>query len=493
MNKYIRTPTAIYLNDITERNFSLSSLQYKKFDIKNKNCRSVRDFLSRNLTRKDLGTEVGSINYIDKSTHFFLRTKALQAHSYLPEISNETVLPIMPDCFIDMNLKAGDLIISKDSNIGEIIILDRDYPNYMLSSALYKLPIKRYRYYLLAMIKHDIFREQLDFIVPKGATIRHAKTLFLDCQIPIPNDNTDEVIEFVEILIQAIINKQSLMKDRHKKILELIERELLGNQKDEKFLFSLPTIKELKNIGRLDTGVYSEKFKKEIFKIQNYYNGYSDIYKLKFSLSRGQNLQESNIGKSIYSELFNEKFYKLVLPTNFSKYGTFNKIEYLGNSAELKTLNKGEIIFGSEATFRSIVVCEEKDRYITNIHGVTLYNNNLTLSIFIKCFLDYLVAKYVIDYVKVGGNGGSFAQRYWHIIPFPNFPDEKQQEIASLYHNPIEYDICNATISNFLELDNEFNQKAGIYELDKTAKHLQAMLDQVIENIINDKKVEIAF
>lgn len=31
-----------------------------------------------------------------------------------------------------MNLKEGDIIISKDSNIGEIVILDKDYPNYML-------------------------------------------------------------------------------------------------------------------------------------------------------------------------------------------------------------------------------------------------------------------------------------------------------------------------------------------------------------------------
>ena len=40
-----------------------------------------------------------------------------------------------------MNLKEGDLLISKDSNIGEIVILDKDYPNHMLSSALYRLPV----------------------------------------------------------------------------------------------------------------------------------------------------------------------------------------------------------------------------------------------------------------------------------------------------------------------------------------------------------------
>ena len=101
---------------------------------------------------------------------------------YLPNLTDETALPIMPSEFVQMNLKEGDLLISKDSNIGEIVILDKNYPNHMLSGAIYRLPVKNeWRYYLLAFIKHKIFREQLDYMVPKGATIRHAKTLFLDC------------------------------------------------------------------------------------------------------------------------------------------------------------------------------------------------------------------------------------------------------------------------------------------------------------------------
>lgn len=41
-----------------------------------------------------------------------------------------------------MNLKEGDLIISKDGNIDEIAILDKDYPNYMLLGVLYKILIE---------------------------------------------------------------------------------------------------------------------------------------------------------------------------------------------------------------------------------------------------------------------------------------------------------------------------------------------------------------
>lgn len=159
-----------------------------------------------------------------------------------------------------------------------------------------------------------------------------------------------------------------------------------------------------------------------------------------FSLNRGQNLQESNIGKSIYFDAYHKCFYNIILPTNFSDYGTINKVSYLGNKNKLKTLNKGKIIFGAEATFRSIVICKNTENYVANIHGITLYQNYLTLSIFIKCFMDYLANKGVIE---VGRNGGSLAQKYWEIIPFSDFSETKQQEIAKFYHNPIDYPIKN--------------------------------------------------
>ena len=135
-----------------------------------------------------------------------------------------------------MNLKKGDLIISKDSNIGEIIILDKDYPNHMLQSALYRLPVKEAtKYYLLAFIKHRIFREQLDFIVPSGATIRHAKTMFLDCKIPIPNTNKENLakrifkVENSEDILKIITNIKDNIEVFVKKI-------------DSSFLIYIPEI-----------------------------------------------------------------------------------------------------------------------------------------------------------------------------------------------------------------------------------------------------------
>lgn len=497
-NSYIKTPAAISFAEIVEKDFTLSSSQYMDLIMPNENFLFVRDFLSRPLQRKDLGVEVGSLNYIGKSTHYFLRTKALQQHTFSPEITSETALPIMPNCFVKMNLKKGDLIISKDSNIGEIVILDKDYPNYMLSGALYKLPVSDKKFYLLAFIKHNVFREQLDFMVPKGATIRHAKTMFLDCKIPMPNHNSENTIKFIELLTQAIINKEQLIKNRHESILNLIEQELLSNQKPNKFKFELPTINEIENIGRLDTNLYREHFKKVVFQIENYTKGFQTIQELGFSLSRGQNLQVSNIGDSVYSKKKYNKFYTLMLPKFLSKYGTVDKIEYLGNPNSLKTLQKGDLIFGAEGfeKGRSIVIIEEQDRVITNIHGITIQQeeHDVNKAIFVKCCLDYLRSKGLIDLYAVGGNGGSLAQKYWDIIPFPIFDKTKQDEIALLYHNAESiYQADTFTLDNFLEQDNTLNEMAGIYELDKTAKQLKEILNKAIDDIANDREVTITF
>jgi len=500
MSKYINTPLTISFNEIKENNFSLSAPQYKTLLIKNKNCLEVRDFLTRDLKRSDLGVEVGSINYIEKSPKYFLRTKALQKYSYLPEINSETAIPIHPKVFQQMNLKKGDLIISKDSNIGEIVILDKDYPNYMLSGAIYKLPVKEeWKYYLLAFIKHDIFREQLDFIVPSGATIRHAKTMFLDCKIPIPTTNKEKVIQHVSVLTQAIINKEKVIRARHNTILEKIETELLENQKPNKFSFNYPTFNEIAETGRFDTSLYTNEFKKWNFTVKNYKYGSVDLISCGFDWSRGTSLEKNFIKTRINSNKYLKGFYELVLPTNISKYGYVEKQQFIGTPIPLKTIEQGDIIFGGEGfgKGRTYVVINESQNVATNYHGIRIINKNKDLveSIFIRCFLAFWREKRMIDYIGVGGSGGHCAPSYFHLIETPKFEKVKQEEIAKLYHNSdADFEQLNsATLDNFLEIDNEFNSEAGIYELDKSAKRYKERLDEVIDKIAMDKRIEISF
>ena len=148
MNRYVRTPDIVSYNEVVNSQYKLSSSLFLKLVIPNANSKKLAYFLSRKLDRTDLGVEVGSLSYIDKSSKYFLRTKALQDYSYILELNSETMLPILPKDFVNMHLKKGDVVISKDSNIGEVVILEKDYPDCMLSGALYKLPIKEeWKYY----------------------------------------------------------------------------------------------------------------------------------------------------------------------------------------------------------------------------------------------------------------------------------------------------------------------------------------------------------
>lgn len=496
-NNYISVPKTTTLNEIKEHNFSLSATQYKSFCVENKNLVSVKSLLDRDLRRTDLGVEVGSEKYVDFSKYIFIKTKALQEESYLINEAKDATEYISPIAFENMRLKKGDIIISKDSNVGEIIILDKDYPNAMLCSGLYRLPITKNKYYFLAFAKSELFRQQIDFLVPRGSTIRHGKKKFLECKIPMPNKNSTDTIEYVECLMKAIIEKEIAIKTKYYNAMKFINEELTNNQTDKLYKYELPTLQELLKIDRMDSSLYSKDFKEKEFLVRNYKFGTSTVKEIGFSISRGQNLQVSNIGKSVRVSKKRNGYYKLILPNYISKYGTVTKTEYLGNSSQLKVLNKGDIIFGAEGNEkgRSFVVIQSEDNAITNIHGITLNHgiDNLNKSIVIKLFLDYYRMYGMIDAYAVGGNGGSMAIKYWDFLRFPNFPIEIENKIATFYYNNKSYRVSSLTLNQFNEFDKKFNIDAGIYEIDSSLKHLQKLLDDAIEKISNDEEVKIVF
>ncbi len=498
MGDYIYIPQFTTFEEMIRKNYSFSATQYKSFNIQNKTATPLLAFLDRELVREDLGYEVGSECYVEDSPFLFIKTKALQPESYLLDITKESVPHITPHNFVKMDLKQGDLLISKDSNVGEIVILDKDYPNAMLCGGIYRLPITKYKYYLLAFIKSELYRQQIDFLVPRGSTIRHGKTKFLDCLIPLPNINFEDTIKYVELLMRAIINKEIEIRKKHNLILDEIQKELEANQSGQEFKYSLPSISEIMKLDRMDSSLYSEDFKRKEFLITNYANGVRTVSELGFEIGRGQNLQVSCIGKSVEVKEKKGGYYRLILPTFLSRYGTINEIRYLGNPNALKTLNQGDVIFGAEGNEkgRSLVVVEQQEMTITNIHGITLNQglHDITKGIFVKLLLDYYRSKGMIDAYAVGGNGGSLAIKYWGQLKFPNFPEKKEREITYLYHNATSaYIPSKCTLDTFLAYDTEFNQAAGIYELDKSMKYLQEKLSKAIENIANDISFKIEF
>ena len=371
--EYIQVPSTITYKDLKAKQ-SLSPSSYETLSVTNKTLKRIGDLIS---DKPQKGQEVGSASYISKSNFYFIRTKALQASYFLPVLHDiECMVPILPNSFKDLKLKKGDILISKDANIGETAYLDEDLPYCLLSGGLVRLRFpEQIRYYVFAFMKSNFFKEQIYLMASRGATIRHAKALWLDAMIPFPNqDNKDEVIDFVSLLTRAVIRKEAEIKRKYDKVIGLIDKQLRENQGSGKFIYSTPSLKDLRETSRLDAGMFCEDYQRKQFMISNYIRGSEDIFACGFDLKRGQNLQVSQIGRSIYGDEYKLNFYKLVRPLNLSDFGTVEKYEYLGNPRKLQTLKKGEILFSAEGTIGKFsVFIDVDDKTITNIHGITIF------------------------------------------------------------------------------------------------------------------------
>lgn len=474
--------------DIKEK--SLSAANHKKFKIYNKNYVSLRELAGEGIVG---GKEVGSSAYIGKSPYFFIRTKACQPENYLLDFKKGTVLPINPYEFINQDIKKGDILILKDSNIGEVIYVDEDLNNYMLSGGFRKLRLPYDSLYIFAFLKSPLYKEQLDIMIGKGATIKHAQDKYLDGIVFFPKRKAEEVKIFITDLVKAVIRKEREIKKKDKKILTMFGNEIKENSRKLRYTTSF---NDIKNAERIDSGFLSEEFQMQIEMMKNFKLGSKTIYDLGFTIERGQNLQISAIGNSIYSEELKDNYYKLFLPTNITEVGTMSNIIYLGNINKLKCLEYGDLIIGAEGfeKGRSIVITEPISNTITNIHGIILksMDKDLNKSIYLRCFLHYMRYQGMIDRYGAGGNGGSLAIKYWDNIYIPLLKEEQQKSICSLYYNNIDFDIINS-LDNFTQIDKQITEESGILNLDKQIKLLKGKINELIFRIYHDDDVDLNF
>ena len=482
---YVEIPNAVRIENILQAKASLSPQRHQRVHFQARRRKFVKDFLDGKPIK---GQEVGSDAYIRRSPKCFVRTKALQLDSFIPQLTGDAVVPILPASFRNMSLSSGDLLISKDSNVGATAILDQDYPDHMLSGGLLKLPVKGNTPYLFAFMKHELFHHQLTHMVPKGATIRHAKELYLDCEVPLPEPGDEgDVFSYIDSLVQMVIRRERQIRENEATIYRLITAELTNNQGPDQFSFSNPHIGDISNAGRLDARFYSMDYKRKQFEIANYKNGSGTVADWGFKLGRGQNLQVSAIGKSIYSNKPKANYYTLVRPTNFSDYGTVARLEYFGNPLNLACISEGDIIFSAEGSVgKCVMFVNSSERLITNIHGIVLSKENCNIeeSAFVSCFLRYLRHIGVLDHVSVGGQGGSLAKKYWSEIRIPFFSSEVRSRIAKIYYRAEnEIVMPEPSLNEWLEQDSERVMKTDTLHLQTQIKELQAKITETIDSI----------
>lgn len=471
----------------------LSSSLHKQIDVINENDLPLKSLLSRELNRNDLGKEVGSINYVNGSNFFFIKTKALQAFSFLPILNSESTESIMPQAFVNHNLKTGDIILSKDSNIGETVILDKDYPNYMLSGALYKLPLNDFdKFYILAFIKHRYFREQLNRLVPKGATLRHAGTKFLDCNIPFPSNNKEEIVNHVSFVTRKIVEIETEIRKRNNEINNIIEVELIKNQKSGSiYKFSHTTYSKFSICKRLDTGVYSNTFQQITHILTNYKFGvfYIDTAKLR----SGNTPKIRDISNYIKGST------RWITPTNCSDWGFIQTHEKIStptknNLSEDAVLLINRTSRGGKGEYVGIGTFYDYDVYGEGYHNQGIYRitgYDKKLLVFITTFMNTKMMRKYCSALSVGSKMKEIKSEQFLSIPIPIFESEVLNRIYKLFYS----ENFDRNINYILSLQPD---GIGLFHLsiakEVLTKYLNSVLDMIINNIdfniINNKTIK---
>lgn len=434
---------------------SLSPNNYKKLTIRNPRRKLLKDYLLENVPYIK-GKEPGSSAYVKQSTQIFLRNSCVNNIQF--SVDKSKYIYLNPNYYDEESLETGDILLCTDANIGDCCYYISDNEKVIFSSGMVKLNFKdnKEKYYVMAFMRDGYFREQLDAKTPKGATIRHSGDAFLTCEIP--DCPEDWCYELTENLIKNIVYAEYVSNLKMRKTEKIIEEEIAISS----FQYVNPTLTQLRDKCRLDSGIYSDKVFQWVENVKHYKYGYSSLKEFGFDLRRGPNLAKRDLGRSIQTETYRKGYSILIYPSDISSAGYVEKVTYLGARNPIWYLSEKNILFSAEGTIgKTFVVCDENMHFTTNFHGTIIFpiqtDISIEKSVFLGLYLNYLRKSGVFERMAVGGNGGSFAVGYWNNILIPNVDHLFMKKLSSIYHNNI---LMNPTV-----FDMNLIEKLGIYEI----------------------------
>jgi len=515
--KYVENPNSIDFEELQSKKF-LTTNPYKNLKIENDRVKSLKWFYE---DEPATSSEIGSSAYVDESQYLFMRTEAVNSSYFtLIDKPHNKSPPFQPCKKQDFEkqyggdekklVREGDIFYPTGGYLGKIGICAEDR-NAVYSSHFYKLRLKeKYRYYVFGMLKSQFGKEQTERW--PGGSIQVLDTFqeeqLESLKIPLPKqENDDEVVSYISSLVKAVIRREKEIQKKYNSGISQIRSELESESKDDK-VFSMPTFSDLMEEKRLDTQIYSENLQRYEDLIKNYKHGFLepgeawDVNRKsqlngKWDVIRGQNLQESQVGRSVYSDEDKDSFYRLILSSNISRHMDVPEMEYLGNPLGLQTVEKGDIVFSLRGHMGStLVYCEEDNRTITNIDNAQIRNEDadLTDSIALGFYLRYLVEDGIIEDIAATGSGaGSLALYHFGNIIVPDFPRQFKEELGNKYYNEASLDRLPTTVSEFEDLDEQLVRDLGIFQLREQIRDMKEVVSKEVESIVAGREVEIDY
>jgi hypothetical protein len=474
---------------------------YRRVEIPNRNTRSMSELLADWFN----GEEVGSLAYVRQSPYRFIRTKAIQAGSALSQFKGEAVGYITPRAYHNAIVKNpnravqdGDIIYARAGNVGEVAIAE-GCGQAIPSGHVLKIILREKKWYVFAFMKHDICKLQQR--TQQTGAIKALDNFkieqLLACKVPFPDQTDGERVErYVSVLMEAIAQKERAIRDRNDTILKVISDELAVGQTKRPFVYTYPSLSEVRDQARFDAAIYSRECKSKMWLINNYARGCDTPTAAGFTVTPGPSLEIKILRTRIDSDTSKPGFYTLLIPANISEYGTMSTVTWLGTAKKLPQLRQGDILFG-EAGFgkgRTIVLIDAMERVTTNAHGLYARrsDDDLTESIFFRCIFHWYRNMRLIDLMAVGGSGGHFSPEYFDSLLIPRFSDSLKSQIVKLYHSPSAGAAKPPNLTGFVDYHQARNHALGIWELDRDMKTLKSELAVAQELIIQGKTVTVA-
>lgn len=485
MSNFLIKPTSIKKSDILNKVFSLHPSEHKKIDIRNRNLKSISNL----VVAEGVGEQINVDEYLNFNSNYTLVTISNMSKCIIDENQGERISPFIYNDS-SKKLSKGDVLVSRNASLGKITLINKDF-NGILNGGISYLKFKEdKKYYAFAFFLLDYGADYLTVLTSGGGTQKNAKRQnLLDLKIPFPtskNHKNPELIEkYVSLLTQNIIDKEEQIEIRQKNIDELIYIELRNNQKSN-FSYSLPKKSDLLSHKRIDTGLYTEKYKEENHLIENYKNGFSSINTSKFKSGSTPKTRIFNASKSSL---------KWVTPTNISDEGFYNPIEKISMPTS-NNLKKDCILFinrtskGKKGEYVGITCFYDVSYYGEGHHNQGLYRiEHLSKDemIFTTAFMNSRIMRKICGNVSIGSKMKEMKSYDFATLKFPKFDKSLKQRIGKLYYNNI--DKTNFDFDNYLESEKVRNQELGIFQLNTEIIEIKKELEIILNKIITEEPI----
>ncbi len=480
MMSYIKKPLSTLKSNLFNKK-SLSPYSHREIQYKNNNMKILKNLLTENKK----GHEPGSSRYINFSQNNFIRIGDMSDNSFIITESKKT-LKIKPPLTTKPILKKGDICYQTASNVGNVCFYDGENAYY--NSHIRKLSFRENKFYIFSMLKSSFCKNQVDIGGSIKGVDNFAESYLLNTFIPFPtkrhNDNPKDIESIVSLITQNIIDKEEQIKFKNRSIDDEIEKELRKNQKSKILKYSYPKISTLKSEKRLDSAVYTNKYKDFENSILNYKNG---NYFLNEKLISPGSTPKDYYFSDVYK---NEKFKDWITPKNIeNRQLSFRTFIHTKTNTKIK---KYSLVLNGIRYVGNGIFIEDEEKFYTNQNMLIINQfKEKTKQLFLFCFLTSKIGKSM-----------QIARRNFGIvpilyvdnlckIPIEKFLEENQKERSNNYYKKVNK-LEGFTLYYYLKENKKRNKKLGIFQLNIEIFELKEKLEDLIDKIIMDKFINIS-